>query len=112
MFVGGGCNEIFHSFATVGYRHPVMRGRYCGSLTTTDCFVKTTLQSASHMLQIMIKLCLTKGITCLVHSKSYKRWVRDNVPVPTERSAWPVAVTTCTLGAAVLNFWICASLEN
>ena len=84
MFGGNGINAMRHIFAQFGSRHPVMRGCCCGLQTTTYCFVKTTLQSASHMLPIPINVCLNNVIMCPVRGKSAGRWGKTNVPVPME----------------------------
>ena len=74
--------------------------------------MKTTLHSVSQMLPITISVCLNDGITCLAHGKSAGRWGNTNVSVTIDVCSWPVAITTCTLGAEALNFWSGASLEK
>ena len=74
--------------------------------------MKTDLQSSSHMLPILIKVCLKEGITCPVRGKLDRRLGSSNVPVPIDHCTLPVAVPTCTLGTLALKFLIGSSLEN
>ena len=82
-----------------------MGGCCCGLYTTTDCFVNTTVKSASQMLPIPINVCLNNGTTWPVRWKSDGRWSKLNILMPIDVCTWPVDVPTCTLGAATLNFW-------
>ena len=112
IFVGPRRKEMCHSFAPVVSCHPVMMGRCCGSYITTVCFVEKKCNQHYIILPIPIKVCFKEVITCPVQGKLDRRLGSANVTVPTERGTYPVAVPTCTLGAAALKFWIGASLAK
>ena len=110
--VGSGRKEICHRFEPVGSRHPELAAYVMLTHITMSCLVKTTLQSASHMLPIPIKVCLKEGITCPLQGKSDGIFGSYNVPVPIELCTWPMAVPTFTLVTAAFIFLIGASSVN
>ena len=92
-----------HSFGSFFSLRPVRIGLTFGESTIKSCSVKTTVQSASHMVPTPTSVLVKEVMVYPVVGKSAANWGMDSIDFDDDFSTCPFAVPTLIVSALVLG---------